>query len=168
MMTNIFEIIQLIINYSFFLLQDDSDNESDYSDEMEDEEDELPSSESLRGGRPAVPRLKNLSAYGSLNALDSDANEESQVVWHTFQKVSESLEKLSPGEYSAHLKAHPLIVLHYATKITEELNTCINHIKPFYSGEEGAAVLASLSATIETVKACAVNSICTGFVEGIC
>ncbi len=163
MMTNVFELIQTMINYCLFLgLQDDEEDE---------DEEESNHSEDEGGSREEGPfkvslqPLKKLSAYGSTGMLDLDGEAYSQEVWHTFQKVLDSLERLKESTYSVHLKAHPLIIAHYSTRIMDELNECMSSIKPVFQGEEEEAVLKSLEATVDSIKICVVTRICDGLVE---
>ncbi|KAJ3361688.1 hypothetical protein HDU91_003797, partial [Kappamyces sp. JEL0680] len=106
MMTNVFEIIQTMINYCFFLgLQNESDADDVESEEGSDYSEEFGSIEALRDPSSlAIPVLKDLSAYGSIGGLDVNGNTDSDAVWQTFQTVSNSLEKLKESTFSVHLK----------------------------------------------------------------
>jgi Exocyst complex component Sec5 len=161
MMANIFEIIQLMTNYSFFLLFDESS-----SDLMSEEEEESFPTQKLNDEKESVvPQLKNLSAYGSKTQLDSDMDEEAQQVWQTFQKVSDSLERLNPSQYAILLKAHPIILVYYSKEIMSVLSSTISEIKPYFAGDDGNSIFQSLSTTVETVRICLVNNICQGMVQ---
>ena len=168
MMANIFEIIQLSINYSFFLLLDDSESDDQGSTSSDDDggSREMFSIQKLNDEKTSiVPQLTNLSAYGSRAQLESDMDEEAQQVWQTFQKVSDSLEQLAPDEFATILTVHPIILINYSTKIMDALSSTISEIKPFYSSDDGISVFQSFSATVESVKSCLVKSICQGTVQ---
>jgi hypothetical protein len=154
MMTNIFEILQTMINYSFFLNQDDDDDWEPSLDSF---------GEALKSHEVAVPKLKELNSFVATN--DDENDFDADAVWLTFQNVTNSLDKLPKKEYGINFNAHPLMILHFATQIMDSFKRCYNEIKPSYTGDEGSAVLESLSATVDTVKDRLITSICDGWVK---
>ena len=158
MMNNVFEIVQIMLNYAFFLIEDD-DNDDDSM-----EQDEEIDVESIKD-EGKIPMLKSLGRYGSMAAFDADAEDESQKAWHTFQEMSDALVRLPRGEISQHLQAHPMILVPYSISISNTLNECISSIRPYYGNEEGVAALNSLIATVDSVKSCLVKGMCEKFVQ---
>jgi exocyst complex component 2 len=157
MMTNIFEIIQTMINYTFFLNQEEEEEE-----DLE-EEDEDPVVEKVPLKKDiTVPKLKELNSFVATNDnedFDADA------VWQAFQNVTGTLERLPSKDYGINFKAHPVMIVHFATQIMDSFQACYDEIKPCYTGDEGSAVLESFAATVDTVKERLVTSICDGWVE---
>jgi hypothetical protein len=137
MVNNIFEIIQTMINYSFHL-----------------NEKELESTVFLYEENEVLPE-----------EIGSQAGED--MTWEKFQLVIKSLPRIPIDPEINFLEAHPIMIVHFATRIMETLTGFQSDIKIFYSGDEGQSVNNSLNATIDTVKDFLVEKICQGWVKSI-
>lgn len=152
MINNIFEIIQTMINYSFHL------NEDEYaSSDMLFEESE--SMEILSPSSASPLTAPNINSYIT--------ESEEDMIWKTFQVVYKSLKRIPIDPEINFLEAHPIMIVHFSTRIMEAFTEFQSDIKVFYTGDEGQSVMNSLSATIDTVKDYLVEKICQGWVKSI-
>lgn len=159
MINNVFEMIRLLIDFSFFINQADDDNEDD--DEFSDDGDNF---ETMTHQLESAKELKQFKDYRSDANLDTTT--ESDSIWKTFQVISENLIKLPSSMFADMMVAHPLILVHYSTQIMDLLHDCLDKIKITCPKVEGFTLIEPLEFAINTVKTCLVKKICRGWVDG--
>lgn len=161
MINNVFDMIRLLIDFSFFINQDDNENEND---EFSDEEEDDFNVESAELDLDSARKLKQFKDYKSNNSLNGTV--ETDSIWKTFQIMSGNLIKLPASMFAEMMLAHPLILIHYSTQIMDLLHDCLDKIKTSCPKVEGFTLIQPLEYAIDTVKTCLVKKICRGWVEG--
>lgn len=150
MVNNLFELIQIMINYSFHLQSaDDDDLVYEDEDESLDKMDQYPS-----------------SSFNGMSNLSLNEKTDDDVVYRTFMKIHDSLPLLSETEDANFLEANPIMIVHFSARITDTLTKLQNELKGFSSADEGASVMNSLNASLDSVCDFLVDKICSGWIEG--
>ncbi|KAJ2996632.1 hypothetical protein HDV02_006330 [Globomyces sp. JEL0801] len=149
MTSNIFEILQQLLRAALFV------------DGKKNNDDITGSSMSVDSAQSQI--LKRQSSVNSINDKDDASKYDVSHILLKAKRALELLDYLEPDEYSVHLKANPLIMVHYATRIMEAMNSCEETVRPYYASEETPNNLMLLNSSTNILKKSLIQCICNSW-----